>query len=194
LPVRAAMPVLNRAQRDAEAHPSVSLLSGAMLLATRFVAAGKLAPADGVWHPDRLDQRDRDAVVRLGAARAYDGVDAAAATALVEQALAAFTDSLPRAAPARTRVPRAAAPTASEGSFAERIQQRVAERARRSRAEELPELVRISLRIEADEAAIEQLRQAGLQDDYAAAWEEWSEDEAAAWDQATADGLTDAAR
>lgn len=41
--------------------------------------------------------------------------------------------------------------------------------------------------------ALQLLRQPGLEQDYAAAWEEWAATgEQAAWDSATADGLTDA--
>ncbi|QYJ03456.1 DEAD/DEAH box helicase [Nocardioides panacisoli] len=152
LPVAAAVPVLGRAQRAAEVHPSVGLLSGALLLATRFVAAGKLAPADGAWHPDDLDDRDRDAVDRLAAARVHDATDLAATTEVVEQALAAFVDALPRTAPARVRrAPAAGGAPPDHTDFGERVRQRVAERARRSRLEQLPELVRVSLRVEADE-------------------------------------------
>jgi Arc/MetJ-type ribon-helix-helix transcriptional regulator len=43
--------------------------------------------------------------------------------------------------------------------------------------------------------AIHLLRHPGLEDDYAAAWDEWeSSGEQAAWDNTTADGLADAAR
>lgn len=43
--------------------------------------------------------------------------------------------------------------------------------------------------------AIGLLRHPELEQDYAAAWEEWeSSGEQATWDKATADGLTDAAR
>lgn len=48
-------------------------------------------------------------------------------------------------------------------------------------------------------AAVQQaiclLRQPGLEDDYAAAWDEWeASGERAAWETTTADGLADAAR
>ncbi|MEQ6902207.1 hypothetical protein ABLM29_13900, partial [Nocardioides sp. YIM 152588] len=111
LPVRAALPVLARAREDAEAHPSVALLSGAVLLATRFVGAGKLAPATDAdpphWRIDGLDERDTQSVRLLADARRYDGLDAAAASTLVAQVLDAVADTLPRAAPAPTRVPTA---------------------------------------------------------------------------------------
>jgi Arc/MetJ-type ribon-helix-helix transcriptional regulator len=43
--------------------------------------------------------------------------------------------------------------------------------------------------------AIRLLRQPGLEDDYAAAWDEWeASGERAAWETTTADGLADAAR
>jgi Arc/MetJ-type ribon-helix-helix transcriptional regulator len=43
--------------------------------------------------------------------------------------------------------------------------------------------------------AIRLLRHADLEEDYAAAWDEWeSSGERAAWDSTTADGLDDAAR
>ncbi len=157
LPVRAALPVLGRARRDDDVHPSVALIGGAALLATELVAAGKLAPADGVWHLDGLDDRDRDSIARLAAARRYDGLAPDAARGLVDDVLAAVADALPRAAPTGGRGGRqrpatsAAARESAPPPFAERLQQRVAERARRSRQEELPELVRVSLRVEADE-------------------------------------------
>ncbi|HEV7167033.1 MAG TPA: ribbon-helix-helix domain-containing protein [Micrococcaceae bacterium] len=43
--------------------------------------------------------------------------------------------------------------------------------------------------------AIRLLRNVGLEDDYAAAWEEWNATgESAVWEAATGDGLTDAPR
>jgi superfamily II DNA or RNA helicase len=180
LPVRAALPVLGRARRSDEVHPSVALIGGAALLATELVAAGKLAPADGVWHLDGLDDRDHDSIARLADARTYDGLDAGSAEQLVHGVLAAVADAIPRAAPTvgsrggrhhdggrggrhdggrggrhdggrGGRPATVTRPESDPPTFAERLQQRVAERARRSRLEELPELVRISLRVEADE-------------------------------------------
>ncbi|WP_127360578.1 ribbon-helix-helix domain-containing protein [Actinacidiphila soli] len=44
-------------------------------------------------------------------------------------------------------------------------------------------------------AAIELLRASQMEEEYAAAWEEWdSSDDARLWEQTTADGITDAAR
>ncbi|MEZ0577355.1 DEAD/DEAH box helicase [Nocardioides sp. MH1] len=174
LPIRAALPVLSRARTEPDAHPSVALLGGAALLAGRFVAAGKLAPAEAggraSWRIDGLDERDREAVDRLAQARAYDDVDPDAATELVNRVLDAVADALPRAAPvagatqAGRSAPAApaapAAPTTAAAapaapapvSFADRVRRRAEERARAERSvAALPELVRISLRVEADE-------------------------------------------
>ena len=154
LPIRAALPVLSRARTQPDAHPSVALLGGAALLAGRFIAAGKLAPSEGPgrpsWRIDGLDDRDRDTVTRLAHARAYDDVDPEAATELVSRLLDAVADALPRAAPvAETR----REPVDHRHSdFGDRIRRRAAERAAAERsAVALPELVRISLRVEADE-------------------------------------------
>ncbi|MDH6577509.1 ribbon-helix-helix domain-containing protein [Kitasatospora sp. MAP5-34] len=44
-------------------------------------------------------------------------------------------------------------------------------------------------------AAIELLRASQLEDDYAKAWQDWEQNEdAAIWDRATGDGLSDATR
>lgn len=171
LPVRAALPVLSRAHTAEGTHPSVALLSGAALLGLRLVAAGKVAPApEGAtgWRVEGLDERDHDAVRRLATARAYDGLATEDAAGLVREVLDAVADAMPRAAPAlrtrpaATRAPAGpAAPAASPGApedFAERVRRRLAERtareeatARARRRDELPELVRVSLRVEADE-------------------------------------------
>lgn len=167
LPVRAALPVLSRAHTADGTHPSVALLSGAALLGLRLVAAGKVAPvAEGPagWRVDGLDERDHDAVRRLATARAHDDLDPDAAARLVREVLDAVADAMPRAAPALRARPvatREAQGTREAGSsedFAERVRRRLAERtareeaaARARRRDELPELVRVSLRVEADE-------------------------------------------
>jgi len=161
LPIRAALPVLSRARTQPDVHPSVALLGGAALLAGRFVAAGKLAPAVGdgrtSWRIDGLDERDRDSVSQLARARAYDDLDPAAAATLVSQVLDAVADALPRAAPVGARperpTDRADQPEHEESraDFVDRVRRRVAERARAEETVALPELVRVSLRVEADE-------------------------------------------
>jgi Arc/MetJ-type ribon-helix-helix transcriptional regulator len=45
------------------------------------------------------------------------------------------------------------------------------------------------------QAAIDMLRSARLEGDYAAAWEEWdASDDAGLWEETTSDGITDEAR
>jgi superfamily II DNA or RNA helicase len=159
LPIRAALPVLSRARTRADVHPSVALLGGAALLAGRFVAAGKLVPHTGEgrpgWRIDGLDERDRDSVSQLAQARAYDDFDPDAAAALVAQVLDAVADALPRAAPvAGSRDGRQGdlLDQRASSDFADRVRRRAVERARAERsAVALPELVRVSLRVEADE-------------------------------------------
>lgn len=159
LSIRAALPVLSRARSQAGVHPSVALLGGAALLAGRFVAAGKLAPAAGAerpsWRIGDLDDRDRDSVSRLAEARSYDDLDAAAATTLVTQLLDAVADALPRAAPVGARDLPGQRDAEPRSDFVDRVRRRAAERADAERAaadqQSLPELVRISLRVEADE-------------------------------------------
>ncbi|HJQ05454.1 MAG TPA: SNF2-related protein [Nocardioides sp.] len=149
LPVRAALPALSRSRQDPTAHPSVALLAASALLATRLVGAGRIAPVDGAWRVDGLDERDRESIDLLARARTYDDLDAASALGIVEGMVAAVADALPRAAPARSK--RQVVPYAPDTGFAQRVQERVAARASARRGLELPELVRISLRVEADE-------------------------------------------
>ena len=146
LPIRAALPVLTKAHPRDDVHPSVGLLSGAALLGLRLVAGGKLRPDDGGpgWRVAPLDADDTDRVRLLAAARGHD--DPEAAEALVRLVLDAVADTMPRSAPATRRR------EVSDGStdFAARLQQQLA-RHRGVRDEDLPQLVRISLRVEADE-------------------------------------------
>jgi superfamily II DNA or RNA helicase len=145
LPIRAALPVLTKAHARDDLHPSVGLLSGAALLGLRLVAGGKLRPDDAgpAWRIAPLDADDTDRVSRLAAARGYD--DVPAAELLVRQMLDAVADTMPRSAPVTRRTVGGGSP-----DFAARLQAKVAG-PRRPRDEELPQLVRISLRVEADE-------------------------------------------
>ncbi len=145
LPIRAALPVLTKAHARDDLHPTVGLLSGAALLALRLVAAGRLRPheAEASWRIGPLDADDTDRVSRLASARGPE--DPAAAETLVRLVLDAVADAMPRSTPlTRQKV--------SDGStdFGARLEQRLA-RQRRPRDEDLPQLVRISLRVEADE-------------------------------------------
>ena len=76
LPIRAALPVLTRAHQRDDAHPTVGLLAGAVLLAMRMVAAGKIEPDQRAgWQIAELDTDDQDRLERLVEARAPDQVD-----------------------------------------------------------------------------------------------------------------------
>jgi len=76
LPIRAALPVLTRAHQRDDAHPTVGLLAGAVLLAMRMVAAGKIEPDQRAgWQIADLDADDQDRLERLVDARAPDHFD-----------------------------------------------------------------------------------------------------------------------
>ena len=75
MPMRGAIPVLTRAIRVEDAHPSVGLLSGATLLAMKLVAAGRirLSESGDSWRVGPLQPEDDD---RLHALTDHDrGVD-----------------------------------------------------------------------------------------------------------------------
>ncbi len=153
LPIRAALPVLAKARTDERAHPSVSLLAAASLLAMRFVAAGKFEPGDGVWRLAPLDADDSERLRRLAQSRAYDGLPPADAEHVVRRLVDAVVDTMPRAAPTAPQPgPRRATvrqPAEPEGdAFSRRLQALVSRH--RSDAD-LPQLVTLSLRVEAHE-------------------------------------------
>jgi superfamily II DNA or RNA helicase len=151
LPIRAALPVLTKAHSRDDLHPSVGLLSGAALLGLRLDAAGRIEPAGGEpsWRMGPLAADDEDRVQRLASARAYDGVGAAEAEELVRAMLDAVADAMPRAAPAPERRPSPAPPAPGRSDFGRTLRERLS-RYTEPRPE-LPQLVRISLRVEADE-------------------------------------------
>ncbi|WP_432477820.1 DEAD/DEAH box helicase [Nocardioides sp. GXQ0305] len=138
LPIRGALPVLTRAPAREEAHESVRLIAGAALLGMRIVAAGAFEPGEGRWRPTPSAADDDQARLLAG--------DDPGVARLVHDVVAAVVDALPRSAPSPSRP---AAP-ASRVSFHERLERRL----RRHDPEaqrDLAQLVRISLRIEADE-------------------------------------------
>jgi superfamily II DNA or RNA helicase len=135
LPIRAALPVLTRAPAREEAHPTVRLISGAALLGMRLVAAGAFEPDDGHWRPSALSPDDAERVRRLAG---QDGET----ERLVHEVVAAVVDALPRSAPVPLR-----APAPARTPFRERLARRLLA----SDTTHLAQLVRISLRVEADE-------------------------------------------
>ncbi len=142
LPIRAALPVLTKARARDDLHPSVSVLSGAALLALRLVAAGKFAPAGSppAWRVAGLDDEDEHRIAMLAGA----GADQ---EQVVRDLLDAVTDAMPRSQPSRAAV---VAPRERRPTFEERLQARLA-RHQRVDPRDLPQLVTISLRVEADE-------------------------------------------
>ncbi len=166
LPVRAALPVLARAHAREDLHPSVSLLSGAALLGMRLVAAGRFEPGEHRggpgWRLGRLPDDDQDRVRRLAEARAWGELDAAGAEGVVRGFLDAVVDAMPRGAPpaaeprGRRHPPRAG--DRDEGGYADRLRARLERRARDGAPSapdaDLPHLVALSLRVEADEGEL----------------------------------------
>ncbi len=171
LPIKAALPVLTKARSRDDVHPSVGLLSGAVMLGMRLVAAGKFEPAadQTSWRVAPLDEADADSVALLAGARAHAGLDAAGAEVVVRQMLDAVADAMPRSAPLTTHLPttssRSPAPSSptrtsdhSSDRFSERLQARLARHRSADAAvadaaaeADRPQLVRLSLRVEADE-------------------------------------------
>jgi superfamily II DNA or RNA helicase len=146
LPIRAALPVLTKAHSRDDLHPSVGLLSGAALLGLRLVAAGQIEPAgaEPSWRMGPLAADDEDRVLRLAAARAHEGLTADAAEDVVRSMLDAVADAMPRAAPTGQH-----RPVVDRPRFEQRLRERLSRYA--EPRPDLPQLVRISLRVEADE-------------------------------------------
>ncbi len=142
LPIRGALPVLTRVPARDDAHESVRLIAGAALLGLRIVAAGAFEPGNGRWRPTPSAADD-------GQARRLAGDDPEAAR-VVHDVVAAVVDALPRSAPSPSR------PASGPGRlpFHERLERRLRRHdpeARREAERDLAQLVRLSLRIEADE-------------------------------------------
>ena len=169
LPMRAALPVLTRAHRRDDAHPSVALLAGAVLLAMRLVAAGRLEPDRAGWRiadlgPDDQDRLDRLVEARAGSADSGEPEPAA----LVRSVMDAVADTMPRSAPAAGSVtarppvahrpsarPAPARSRAADPAFAERLAERLARHTGPGRGtDDRPHLVTLSLRVEADEGEL----------------------------------------
>jgi superfamily II DNA or RNA helicase len=143
MPMRGAIPVLTRAIRVEDAHPSVGLLSGATLMAMKLVAAGRirLSESGDSWRVGPLQPEDDDRLHALATARAHGETTVEDAEDLIRQLLDAVVDTV-------TRPPSTARVT---GGF-DPLHQRERDPRRRLEADEdpdLPEDVRITLRVEA---------------------------------------------
>ena len=145
MPLRGAIPVLTRAIRVEDAHPSVGLLSGATLLAMKLVAAGRvrLSDAGDSWRVGPLHPEDDDRVRALAGARAPRGTSAEEAEDVIRLLLDAVADTLTRL------------PDREDRPARRTIRQRLEEHAGLVEDDGLPEEVRLSLRIEAPTEALE---------------------------------------
>ncbi len=143
LPIRAAIPVLTKARNRDDLHPTVGLLSGAALLGMRLVAAGKFAPVGSPphWRVSGLDSDDEDRIEMLARAQRDD-------ERVVRDLIDAIADAMPRQPPVDVPERTPAAPRGP--TFEQRLQARLA-RHRRVEPSDLPQLVRLSIRVEADE-------------------------------------------
>src|SRR3954447_4938540 len=145
MPMRGAIPVLTRAMRVEDAHPSVGLLSGATLLAMKLVAAGRvrLSETGDSWRVGPLHPDDEDRLRALAHARAHPDTDVDEAEDLIRQLLDAVADTMTR--PPETHDtstftrPRQVTPTDSEDA----------------EDPDLPDQVRLALRVEAPGEVLE---------------------------------------
>ncbi len=98
MPMRSAIPVLTRAIRVEDAHPSVGLLSGATLMAMKLVAAGRIRPSEAgdSWRVGPLGPEDDDRLRALATARAHAGTNVEDAEDLIRQLLDAVADTMAR--------------------------------------------------------------------------------------------------
>ncbi len=96
--MRGAIPVLTRAMRVEDAHPSVGLLSGATLLAMKLVAAGRvrLSETGDSWRVGPLQPDDEDRLRALATARAHADTDVDEAEDVIRQLLDAVADTMTR--------------------------------------------------------------------------------------------------
>ena len=104
LPMRGAIPVLTRAMRVDDAHPSVGLLSGATLLAMKLVAAGRvrLSETGESWRVGPLHPDDEDRLRALATARTHADTDVDEAEEVIRQLLDAVADAMTRPPTAHT--------------------------------------------------------------------------------------------
>jgi hypothetical protein len=146
MPLRGAIPVLTRAMRVEDAHPSVGLLSGATLLAMKLVAAGRvrLSETGDSWRVGPLQPDDEDRLRALATARAHADTDVDEAEDVIRQLLDAVADTM-------TRPPETHDPGTLDG---------LVRRVRRPASSDpedpdLPDQVRLALRIEAPGEVLE---------------------------------------
>ncbi|MGZ8745198.1 MAG: SNF2 helicase-associated domain-containing protein, partial [Nocardioides sp.] len=149
MPMRGAIPVLTRAIRVEDAHPSVGLLSGATLLAMKLVAAGRvrLSESGDSWRVGPLHPEDDDRLHALARARAHADTTVEEAEDLIRQLLDAVVDTVTRPPPAPI--------TPGRGGSDRRGPDQAGHREDRDDESDLPDAVRITLRVEAPTEVLE---------------------------------------
>src|SRR5215218_5528431 len=142
MPMRGAIPVLTRAMRVDDAHPSVGLLSGATLLAMKLVAAGqvRLSEAGDSWRVGPLQPDDEDRLRALATARATVDTDVDEAEDVIRQLLDAVADTMTRPPAAHDTV-----------TFTQRRPLATSD----PEDPDLPDQVRLALRVEAPGEVLE---------------------------------------
>jgi len=158
MPIRGAIPVLTRAMRVEDAHPSVGLLSGATLLAMKLVAAGRirLSESGDSWRVGPLQPEDDDRLHALATARTHSETTVEDAEDLIRLLIDAVVDTV-------TRPPSAPPPFVPSGfdrlnHRQDRLNPRHDELGHRGEDPEdfdLPDQVRITLRVEAPAEVLE---------------------------------------
>ncbi|MCZ4500444.1 MAG: SNF2-related protein [Marmoricola sp.] len=149
LPMRGAIPVLTRALRADDAHASVTLLSATVMMAMKFVAAGRLHRADSgqAWAVGPLPKDDVDRVRALAVARTYGEVDVEECEDIIRGLLDAVADTMTRQPSQPISAGGASLATSTDPDAPKRsLSERLASRAAH---EELPAEVYLSLRVEA---------------------------------------------
>ena len=144
MPMRGAIPVLTRAIRVDDAHPSVGLLSGATLLAMKLVAAGRIRVSEtgDSWRAGPLRPEDDDRLRALATSRAYAETTVDEAEDVVRQLLDAVVDTV-------TRPPAASPPDAPRRTWLDRLGD-----GDDGTDDDLPDRVRLALRVEAPEEVL----------------------------------------
>jgi superfamily II DNA or RNA helicase len=148
--MRGAIPVLTRAIRVEDAHPSVGLLSGATLLAMKMVAAGRirLSESGDSWRVGPLQPEDDDRLHALATARAHGETTVEDAEDLIRQLLDAVADTMAKPpAPTTTHVP--------GRGFDKLGFDNLNHREDGDEDDDLPDKVRITLRVEAPGEVLE---------------------------------------
>ncbi len=150
MPMRGAIPVLTRAMRVDDAHPSVGLLSGATLLAMKLVAAGRirLSETGDSWRVGPLHPDDDDRLHALASARAHGETTVEDAEDLIRQLLDAVADTM-------ARPPEAPVVRPVGGPVGRRGLERFDREPEDPEDGDLPDQVRISLRVEAPAEVLE---------------------------------------